>query len=131
MLDILFEESDNYDELGNFIIATEGINNIQEDNNVITYGGLQHYWAANGVDEGTLLGFCSKLPPASVVYRKIAGAYAPVATKPGTEQYVPVINMKVIDNDGKGMDPVRDFRFGASWVVPITRPASIFYKTGI
>ena len=131
MLDVLFEDSDNYDALGSYIVNTEGINNIVEEDNVITYGGLQNTWAAEGLVDGTVLGFCSKLPPASVVYRKIAGAYAPVATKPGTEQYVPIINMKVIDSDGEGMDPVRDFRFGASWAVPITRPASIFYKTGV
>lgn len=129
-LDLLFEHADNYDELGNFIVASEGQNNLKEQDNIIDYASIQNTWAANGISEGEVLGWYSGLPPAKVVFRKIPGAYTPITQKPGTEQF-PVINMKIIDNDGKGMDPVRDFRFGASWAVPITRPASIFYRKGI
>lgn len=129
-LDLLFEHADNYDELGNFIVASEGQQQLKEQDNIIDYSSIQNIWAANGINEGETLGWYSGLPPAKVVFRKIPGAYASIKQKPGTEQY-PVINMKRIEDDGKGMDPVIDFRFGASWAVPITRPASIFYKTGI
>lgn len=131
MIDTMFYEAENYEELGNYIVATEGINNIKEDETGIDYGGMLNKWQAVGLANGTTFGFNSKLPPASVVYRKIPGAFTPVASKPGTEGYIPVINMKIIDSDGEGLEPVRDFRFGASWTVPMTRPQSIFKRTGI
>lgn len=130
-LDLLYYHANEYEDLGNFISASEGVANLKEDNNVIDYAGIQNAWADNGIATGSTLGWYSGLPPASIVFRKIPGAYTPITQKPGTEQYIPVINMKIIDSEGKGMDPVRDFRFGAAWAVPITRTASIFYKTGI
>lgn len=130
-LNLLFYHSNEYEDLGNFISASEGVANLKEENNIIDYASIQNTWADNGIETGSTLGWYSGLPPAKVVYRKIKGAYTPITQKPGTEQYIPVINMKIIDSEGKGMDPVREFRFGASWAVPITRPASIFYKTGI
>jgi hypothetical protein len=130
-LNVLFEQADNYDELGNFIIATEGANNLVESDNVINYSAMEHVYTANGITEGKVLGWNSQINPADIIYRKIKDAYEPIEVKPGVEGYMPVINMKIIDSDGPGLDPVREFRFGASWTVAVNRKAGIFYKTGV
>jgi hypothetical protein len=65
------------------------------------------------------------------VYRKIPGAYTPIKSKEGTEDYLPVINMKILETDGDGLDPVYDMRFGAHWQVPIMRENNIFYQNGL
>lgn len=131
-LNQLLYNATQYDDLGNYIVAAEGINNLQEsDDNVINYGGADHVYVSEGLASGSVLGWYNGLNPADIVYRKIAGAFEPIEQKPGTEEYMPVINMKIIDSDGEGLDPVREYRFGASWTVPINRKASIFYKTGL
>jgi hypothetical protein len=98
---------------------------------VINYMDTAFNKAAVGVSEGTILGFDDLLPPGFVKYRSIKGAYKPITTKPGTEQYLPVINMKIEDTEERRMEPVRTFKFAASWRTAITRPTSILYDTGI
>lgn len=130
VLDTLFYNSKQFGALRNYIIATEGVKNLVKNGNAIDYSGMFHNYAP-AVTAGETFGFDSKLPPAQIIYRKIPGAYEPIATKPGTEDYLPVINMKMIDKDGPGLEPVREFRFGACWTIPVARPASIFVKQGI
>lgn len=131
----VFVNGTNYDEVGNFIIDTEGIQNLKEENrgttDVITYAGYDIWRTGLGVSEGSILGWNALLPPGLVKYRTIKGAYKPTTTKPGTEQYTPAINMKVEDSEEKRMEPVRIFKFSASWRTAITRPRSILYDTGI
>lgn len=130
-----FVNGTNYDEIGNYIIDTEGIQQLKEETrgtaDVITYAGYDIWRTALGISEGSLLGWNANLPPGIVKYRTIPGAYKPVTVKPGTEQYLPVINMKVEDTEEKRMEPVRTFKFSASWRTTITRPRSILYDTGI
>ena len=136
-LDQMFYNGTNHDELANYITSVEGIKNLQEIEDTINYAGIANTYAANGINEGATLGWASQSPPATIVYRTIPGAYAPIQNsaspnmKPGTEGYLPVINMKVVDHDAEGLEDVRDFRFGAHWTVAVQRPSNIFYKTGI
>lgn len=131
----IFLNGTNYDELGNFIIDTEGIQNLKEETrgtaDVITYAGLDNWRTALGITEGTIFGLNAALPPGIVKYRTIPGAYKPISTKPGTEQYTPVINMKIEDTEERRMETVRTFKFSASWRTAITRPRGILYDTGI
>lgn len=135
-LDTLFLNVTNQDELANYIEAVEGIKNLQETGDTIYYASINNIYA-EAAEEGKTLGFSSQAPPASIIYRTIPGAYTPMQnndnpqTKPGTESYLPAINVKVIDKDAGGLEDVREFRFGAQWAVPVERPANIFYKTGI
>ncbi len=130
-LDLLFHSADSYDNIGNYIIRTEGIQNLKEENDVIDYGSVKNTFAEFGPASGQTFGWPSAAPPGAIVYRKIPGAYTPIKSKEGTEPYLPVINMKIIESDGDGMDPVLDIRFGAHWSVPIMRKNNIFNKTGI
>lgn len=129
-LDQLFYK-EQYDELGNYIIRTEGIQNLKEEGDVITYGSIENIYAENGPQDGETFGWPSAAKPGAVVYRTIPGAYTPIKTKPGTEDYLPVINMKIIESDGEGLDPIYDIRFGAHWQVPIMRENNIFYQNGL
>lgn len=130
-LDTLFYESDNYDELGNFIIRTEGIQNLREENDVIQYGSIGNTYAENGPANGTTFGWSSKALPGTIVYRTIPGAYTPIKAKEGTKDTLPIINMKIIESEGDGLEKVLDIRFGAHWAVAMTRPDNIFKQTGI
>lgn len=130
-LDKLFYNSNGYDELGNFIIRTEGIQNLQEEGDVIKYGSVQNTFADNGPADSQVFGWPTVAPPGAIVYRKIPGAFTPIKSKEGTNPYLPVINMKIIESDGDGLDPILDIRFGAHWSVPIMRKENIFNKTGI
>lgn len=131
----VFLNGTNYDELGNYIIDTEGIAQLKEETrgsvDVITYAGLDFSRTAIGVSEGSILGIDKNLTPGFIKYRSIPGAYKPIETKPGTEQYTPVINMKVEDTEERRMEPVRTFKFSMSWRTAITRPRGILYDTGI
>lgn len=131
----VFLNGTNYDEVGNYIIDTEGIQNLKEstqnDTDVIEYAGYNLWRNKIGVSEGTILGFDSDLPPGLIKYRTIKGGFKPITTKPGTEQYMPPINMKIEDSEERRMEPVRTFKFAASWRVAITRPRGILYDTGI
>lgn len=131
----IFPNGTNFNELGNYIIDTEGIQNLKEEtrgaSDVITYAGLDFWRTALGVTEGTLLGWNANIPPGLIKYRTIAGGYKPMTTKPGTEAYLPPINMKIEDTEERRMETVRTFKFAASWRVAITRPRSILYDTGI
>jgi len=129
-LDKLFYETDNHDELGNFIIRTEGNQNLKETGDVIDYASVQNTYAENGPAHGTTFGWSTVAVPGSIVYRAIPGAYTPIKTKPGTE-LPPVINMKIIESDGEGMEGVLDMRFGAHWTVAMQRPNNIFRKDGL
>lgn len=131
MLRQAFVNGTNFKELGDFIIDSEGIKNFMQADGVINYMDTAFNKAAVGVSEGTILGFDDLLPPGFVKYRSIKGAYKPITTKPGTEQYLPVINMKIEDTEERRMEPVRTFKFAASWRTAITRPTSILYDTGI
>lgn len=131
MLREIFLNGTNYDELGNYIIDTLGVAGLDEEEDLIRFVGLNNRRTAIGVSEGSLLGFDSQLPPGYIHYRSIPGAYKPVETKEGTASYLPVINMKVEDDESNRMEPVRIFKFGASWRTAITRPAGIIYDTGI
>lgn len=129
-LDTAILADGGYSALTDFIADTEGMDKLKEDENVVNYANKNFHFADN-MTEGDFLSWYSQLPPADVIYRKIPGAFEPLAQKEGTETYSPAINMKIIDSDGDGMDPVREFRFAASWMVPVLRAESIFYKTGI
>lgn len=129
-LDTVILAETNYKQLTDFIADTEGMDKLKEVDGVVDYYQKKFNFAKN-MQEGEFLGWGSELPPGDVIYRKIKGCYEPIAQKEGAESYTPVINMKIIDGDGEGMDPVREFRFAASWTVPILRPHRIFYKTGI
>jgi hypothetical protein len=131
MLRETFLNRTQFDQLGNWIIDTEGIAALKETDETITYGGLNNNYAAFGIADGAILGFDSMLPPGLVKYRKMVGGYKPITSKEGTEQYLPVINMKVEDTEVRRMEPVRTFKFAASWRTAITRPAGIIYDTGI
>jgi hypothetical protein len=129
-LDTVILAGTNYKQLTDFIADTEGMDKLKEKDGIVDYANKKFHFAKN-MKEGNYLGWESKLPPGDVIYRKIAGAYEPIAQKEGAETYNPLINMKIIDGDGEGMDPVREFRFAASWTVPILRSHRIFYKKGI
>ncbi|KZX16641.1 hypothetical protein MBCUT_06790 [Methanobrevibacter cuticularis] len=122
--------AERYKNLTDFIAATEGMDKLKEENGVVDYNNKKFHFARN-TPSNAFLGWFDQLPPGDVIYRKIKGCYEPIAQKEGAEAYTPAINMKIIDGDGEGMDPIREFRFAASWTVPIIRPQSIFYKTGI
>lgn len=131
MLREIFLHSDNYDELGDYIIDALGVAGLDEEEDLIRFLGVNNRRTAIGVPEGSILGFDSQLPPGYIHYRSIPGAYKPVEVKEGTAGYLPVINMKVEDDERNRMEPVRIFKFSASWVTAITRPAGIIYDTGI
>lgn len=130
-LDTLFHGADVYDHLGNYIIRTEGIQNLQEEGDVIKYGSVENTFAEFGPAEDQTFGWPSAAPPGAIVYRTIPGAYTPIKSKEGTQPYLPVINMKIIESDGDGLDSIYDMRFGAHWSVPIMRKNNIFNKTGL
>ncbi|MEA4957549.1 hypothetical protein SDC9_30518 [bioreactor metagenome] len=129
-LDTSILSEERYKNLTDFIVATEGMDKLKEKEGVVDYNNKKFNFARK-MSPDAFLGWYSELPPGDVMYRKIKGCYEPIAQKEGAEEYIPAINMKIIDSDGKGMDPIREFRFAASWMVPILRPQSIFYKTGI
>lgn len=131
MLRQAFVHGTNFKELGDFIIDSQGLNNFMQREGVIDYMGTEFNRAAVGVSEGSILGFDDLIPPGFIQYRTIKGGYKPITTKEGTEDYLPVINMKIEDSEERRMEPVRTFKFGASWRTAITRPASILYDTGI
>lgn len=131
MLREIFLHSDNYDELGDYILDALGVAGLNEEEDIIKFLGFNNRRTAIGVPEGSILGFDSQIPPGYIHYRTIPGAYKPVTVKEGTAGYLPVINMKVEDDESNRMEPVRIFKFSASWVTAITRPAGIIYDTGI
>jgi len=131
MLRQTFIHGTNFKELGDFIIDTEGADKLMQSEGVIDYMDVAFNRAAVGVSEGDILGFDDLIPPGFIQYRTIEGAYKPITTKPGTEAYLPVINMKIEDTEERRMEKVRTFKFAASWRTAITRPASILYDTGI
>lgn len=141
-LDTLFYNGTNQDELANYIMDTEGNQNLQEDGDVINYSSIDNIYVEDGLSEGSTIGWSSQSQPATIVYRKIPGAYTPIQDntsnasqstimKDGTQGYLPIINMKVVDSDAGGLEDVREFRFGAHWTVAVQRPGNIFYQTGI
>lgn len=128
-LNTLFVDATNFGELEKYIIATEGIKQLQKNGNMINYPSSMFNHYAPGMTHGSVVGFDDAMPPASVVYRKIPGAYQPPQVKPGTEQYMPVVNAKVIEHDG--LMPQREYQFAAVYSVPVQRPKYIFYQTGL
>jgi hypothetical protein len=135
-LNQLFYDFDHHTYLGDFIIRTEGTDALDAQGPNINYSSITHTYASaldldeTGPTNGIVFGYDKTSPPAVIAYRKIPGAYSPVTTEPGTEDYMPIVNMKILP-DTNDMTPIREFQFGVECTIAAPLPKKIYYYSGI